>query len=187
MYYLYCYIHHGLYQHSLKSHTSIRISPEPCTAGPSSRVPLDEVGNGDAVQARDSIAALARLHEVELFAVGNHASLDGLRCRVGGAANDAGADVVVSPHTRTRGTADLCVPGRKLGDSDTCRGRNGHACVSGLNLVEFVAVCDHARLDGRGRCNSVAGTGWGAADHAGADVIVSPDTRARRAADLRVP
>jgi hypothetical protein len=102
---LYCYIHHGLYQHPLKSHASIRISPEPRTARassrvpldevcngdavPSSRVPLDEVCNGDAVQARDSIAALARLHQVELFAVGDHASLDGLWCGIRGAPNDA--------------------------------------------------------------------------------------------------
>lgn len=114
---------------------------------------------------------------------------DWMGCGVGlgGAPNDASADVVVGPHAGACGAADLRVPGRKLGDSDTCRGRNSRAGVTGLNLVEFVAVCDHARLDGRGRCDAVAGVGWGAADHAGADVILSPDARTGRAADLRVP
>ena len=180
----------------LKTHTSVGISPEPRATRPDARVPLDKVGNGDAVLASDGVAALPALDEVELLAVVDHAGLGGLRRRVrrgrlrGGTAYDAGAEVVSQPHAGAGGSAYTSVPFREVGDRNTGVRGNGAARIARLDQVPAVAVVHHALLDGlrRGvrviRRRRLRG---GPANDAGADVVVDPDARARSATNLSVP
>lgn len=166
----------------LNTNADVSLGPHVLTGRAHARVPLDKVGEGDAVVADDLVARVAFGHIVELLAVGHHSRLRGLgrshavaggrggdrRLRRGsrrrrGAPDDADAHIHLGPHAAAVG-AHACVPLGEVGEADAIVAEDLAAGDALGNPVELVAVGHHARLR-RLRCLDAVARGRGGGSH----------------------
>lgn len=141
-------------RHPSNTHARIRIRPKPTASLPRRRIPRRKLGHRNLVRRRNRRARIARLHKVELFAILRHARLDRRRSRdvVGRrrrVTDHGGADPDVGPQAGTV-EAQVLVPRGELSEGDAFLCDDGVAGLAGGDVVEFVAVGYHARLDGGG-------------------------------------
>lgn len=133
------------------------VGPQTAAILSGSRVPAEELGEGDSVRAGNREAGFAAVDEVKLVAARHHVGLDRPRRRdpvawprwrcllLRDVADDRHAGIRVGPEAGA-GPSSRGIPAKKVLESQIVRGRNRVTRLAALDTVEFVAVVHHVCL-----------------------------------------